>query len=301
MQRAPPPENNGDGLAARLGAEGFGDLPLQGAPNGGDPLPERLEDARARWPGVRVDGPTFARYLKERMGSSAPTRELLPQLCVSDLFLAFACSRGDAVALSLMESRYMAQLPRALARVDGSPAFADEVLQLLRRKLFSPEHGGPPRIVGYAGRGSLMGWLRAAALRTALSLRGAHWREQRLDSAIEADLIAGAADPEADLANGELRSHLRSALSHAFGSLSAEERNLMRLHLVEGLSIDRLATMFQIHRSTVARRVNRIREMLLQETRGYLVDRAGLCGGALDSALRLLQSGMDLSLSFLAD
>lgn len=297
MQRTTPSVNRV--RLGRLASEELPTLGQAGAPRRREPLQALLQAARAAWPGVRLDDRTFARYLAERIDPSAPAEAVLRDLSVSDLFLACACSQGDATALSLLETRYLAQLPRSLARVNASAAFADEVLQLLRRKLFSPGAGKSPRILAYAGRGPLIGWLRAAALRTALSLREANWREKGLDSAIEADLIASAADPEQALAKGQLRAHLKKALREAFDSLSAEERNLIRLHLVEGLSIDRLAVMFQIHRSTAARRIGRIRELLLEETRGHLAERAGLRDSDLDSALRLFQSGMDVSLSFL--
>jgi RNA polymerase sigma-70 factor (ECF subfamily) len=215
----------------------------------------------------------------------------------TDLFLAHACANGDPAALRYLEREFLSRLPRALSRLDPSPGFTDEVIQILRLKLLLPGDSGPPRILEYGGRGPLRGWLRVAALRIGLNLRGPVCREQCLDSAIERDLVEGSGDPEHALIRHQLRAHLKVAFVEALSSLSLEERNLLRMHLVEGLSIDRLAVMFQIHRSTAARRVRRLRELLHERMRSLLAEMAGLAHDELDSALRHVRSVLEVSAS----
>jgi RNA polymerase sigma-70 factor (ECF subfamily) len=278
-------------LARELGAPGAESKPIGAA----------LAEIRERWPDVRLDTSTFARHAAEHVAPRPLNQEELSRVCADELYLACACARGDRAALALLEERYLARLPRSLSRISSSPAFADEVLQQLRQKLLAWDGERPPRIATYAGRGPLMAWLRAAAVRTALNLRAARPPEPVVDAEIERDLISSAADPEQALMKHQLRAHFRQAVDQAFSALRPAERNLRRLPLVEGLSIDRLAVMFQIHRATAARRLERARARLREVARLRLADGAGLRESELDSALRLIRSEAEANLSPLTD
>lgn len=259
-----------------------------------------LDVVHAAWPEIRLDDADFVRFLAERLSPPCSAAEVA-KLYGGDLFLACACARGDAAALRRLDGSFLSSLPQSLRRIDPSPGFTDEVVQLVRRRLLLGDGGRRPRIFDYGGRGSLSGWLRVLATRTALNLRESARPMEVLDSATENDVIAGALGPEQALIKGQLRAHFRDAFGRAFGSLSLEERNLLRLHLVEGLSIDRLAVMFQIHRSTAARRIERVRLLLLERIRVDLVNAAGIPKSQLDSALKLVLSGLDLSLHCRSD
>src|SRR6185369_4971546 len=108
----------------------------------------------------------FVAHVSERLADEADSSTLH----VADLFLACACALGDARALALFEDRLMTQVPTHVARIDRSPAFADEVKAQLRDKLFVARDGAPPKIAHYSGRGPLGGWLRVTAIRTAQNL-----------------------------------------------------------------------------------------------------------------------------------
>lgn len=261
----------------------------------GSQLRAILEEAHAAWPTIRLDDADFVRFLSERLSLPCSAADLA-KLHGSDLFLVCACARGDAAALLRLDGSFLSSLPRSLRRIDPSPSFTDEVVQLVRRRLLLGDGGRRPRIFDYGGRGSLSGWLRVLATRTALNLRESARPTEGLDAAMESDLIAGALGPEQALIKGQIRAHFTDALCRALGSLSVEERNLLRLHLVESLSIDRLAVMFQIHRSTAARRIERVRLLLVDRMRVDLTDAAGIPKSQLDSALNLVLSGLDLSL-----
>jgi len=253
-----------------------------------------LGAARAAWPDVCLEDREFARCLTRRLPAASFGGAGSGEKHYTDLFLACACGSGNPAALHHLETKFLRRLPRVLSRINPCPSFADEVLQLLRLKLLVPDVGAEPRILDYNGRGSLSGWLRAGAVRTALNLRESGWREQELDSVIERDLI-DSSNAEGAVIKGQLREHLKPALADALGSLNAEERNLLRLHILHALSIDRLAVMFQIHRSTVARRIQRLQGQLLDRVRTQLSDVGGLDSDEVDSALRLIRSGRDLS------
>ena len=113
-----------------------------------------LHDAgRAAWPGVDVAGPVFARYLGERV-AGRDVADALGACHVEDLYLACACARGVAPALLSFERAFAVHVPAFVRRVDPSPAFADDVAQVLRERLFV---GAAPKIAEYEGRSDLYG------------------------------------------------------------------------------------------------------------------------------------------------
>lgn len=258
-----------------------------------------LDAAHRAWPDVALEDAAFVRALACRLEAPA-TAEGLARLHSSDVYLACACVRGEATALAHLERHFLQHLPKRLRRVDASPSFAADVLQAIRRRLLLHEGGRAPRLLDYGGRGPLAGWLRVLALRTGLNLRDATWRECGLEDGLEDNgpyrLLAAVVDAERTLMKGELRRHLAVALERALASLTAEDRNVLRWSLVERLSIDRLAVMLQIHRSTAARRVERARRLLVDRLRLELASVAGLSADELDSAVDLALSSADLSL-----
>ena len=78
---------------------------------------------------------------------------------------------------------------------------------------------------------------------------------------------------------------------------SDRERSLLRMSLIDGLSIDEIAPMYQVHRATVARWLEAARERLAAVTRSRLAQALKLEPDAVDSLLASVQNGFDLSLS----
>ena len=80
-------------------------------------------------------------------------------------------------------------------------------------------------------------------------------------------------------------------------ALTPHERTLLRQHYVDGLTIDVLGQLYQVNRSTCARWIERARVRILRALRGYMRTELGLDREDLDSAIALVQSQLDLSLS----
>src|SRR5260221_7085699 len=91
------------------------------------------EAGRAAWPDVEVRPSVFVRYVADRLEPSRALDVALETLRVGDLYLACACTSGNRVALAHFDREFLAKVPGALGRLDSSPAFVDEVLQLLRQ------------------------------------------------------------------------------------------------------------------------------------------------------------------------
>src|SRR5439155_27001611 len=100
------------------------------------------------------------------------------------------------------------------------------------------------------------------------------------DGDAELDRLVGAdPDPETALLRARYASAANEALREAFASLDARERNLLRQHFVDRLSIDDLGPLYGVHRATVARWLERAREALEARTRKLLMERLDVGGG----------------------
>ncbi|MFP2925265.1 sigma-70 family RNA polymerase sigma factor [Pyxidicoccus sp. 3LG] len=213
-----------------------------------------------------------------------------------DLAFARACAQGDAEALAGFESRFVPQLKKALLQRGLEAAIADEALQLLRVKLFVPSGARPPRISDYSGQGSLLAWLRVAALRTALNMM----RERKVAFELDDVRLEEAASPadEADrrYIKDRYRKDFTEVFQEALKELEPRARTLLRLHLVDGLGTADIARAYRVDRSTVKRWLAQAREWLREEVRRRLAARIGVDTPALGSLLLELQSQLDLSI-----
>jgi RNA polymerase sigma-70 factor (ECF subfamily) len=246
--------------------------------------------SRAAWPAIPLAEEAWARDLGRRVGDK--TREL-SALQAEDLYLACAATRGDARAQAQID----ALLPEACAALpgDGGAAFADEIRQLLRQKLFVATEEGAARIAGYTGEGPLRSWLRVAAVRTALSARRRERDDQADDRALEG-LAATGPDPELDYLRLRAGADFRAAFHDALAALAPRDRTLLRLYYLDGVGVERLGSVYGVHASTASRWLASIRQKLLLETRRLLAERLHLTGSDVESLLGLVRSHLEVSL-----
>lgn len=247
-------------------------------------LRERLAVARARWPAVKLTDAAFFEHVARH---APPDPVVLQALHLEDLFFACACAKADPAALAVLEASILSQVPRWIARFEGVPA--DDVQQELRQKLLL---GASAHLLAYQGKGALARWIRVAATRAAIDVQ----RRQRpvADDPIE-QLFAGP-DPEIDFVKLRDREAVRSVLHDAMRALPAREATLLRLHHIEGVSLERLGELERVHRATIARWLADARALVLDQVRKLLRERLRLSEEEGDSLLRLLRSRLDLSI-----
>ena len=250
-------------------------------------LEDVLARCRVRWPGVAAEGPDEA----VRRLAVTPSKAEEP-LHLDDLWLASACRAGNRAALGHFDRDFLARSLAGVARLDPCAAFADEVSQSVRERLFTDSTGGS-RLAGYTGRGPLLSWVRAVAMRCALNLRRGKHQESE-EPLLGISSIGD--DPELQLLRSRFGAEFKEALGAALRSLDPQERSFLRLHLVEGVTIDRLAASSGVHRSTVVRRLAAARGNVLRKTRARLATTLRVEPSEVDSLIGLLQSRLDLSL-----
>lgn len=252
--------------------------------------------AEAAWPAVRVEREGFVRHLASSALEGEPAGASLSRFVVADLYLAYAASRGDGAALAALDALIVRATQSAVARFRRSSAFADEVCQAVREALLLVRDGGPPRIADYAGHGSLMAWLRVTALRKALTLvRRRDPSDASLDEGHD-DFVHFGADPALAQLQERYGPRFKAAFQEGLRALSDRERTLLRLSLIDDLSVAEIAPIYGVHRATVARWIAQAKERVIDRAREVLTAGAAMSRDEFESMALLLRSQLDLSL-----
>jgi len=262
-----------------------------------DPPPDDLgpvlaricDDGRRAWPTLAVDEVTFCRFLGERVAVERVMARDEPVLA-ADLYLACACVLGVPSASRELVHACDAPVRAALARI-LEPADRSEVVQRVWENLIVAD---PPRIGQYRGDGTLLAFVRVAAVRQAISER----RKTRPVGADALELLHiadDADDPELQYLKQHYRAEFRRSFATAFAGLPAAQQLLLRLDVVEQLTIDQAAAVYGRSRTTTGRHLLEARQALAHATLADLQTRLGLESSELRSLSRLVRSAIDLS------
>ena len=190
----------------------------------------------------------------------------------SDVDLAQRCGDGCSVALAWVLRNFGGDVRRAMRRYRLSDAESEEAEARLWARLLVGLDGERPRILTFAGTGSLRAWLRQCAAREAL---GVLRRRRPQRDVLPTDLLDDSGDPEDRALAVEHSVAFREAFSEALESLEPLERELLRLCLVEQVSSAELAARHGVHRVTVTRWLGAARSKLARRTGRMLRDRLG--------------------------
>jgi RNA polymerase sigma-70 factor, ECF subfamily len=220
-----------------------------------------------------------------------------PAARAADLYLAGACAVGDPAAIALLDAELPGIVRPALARLGVPRSDDEEIVQRVRIALFSPGPDGTRGITGYSGRGELRSYVRAMAVRQAL--RRIEREEQPSPDGDEGlALLPDRADsPELRLLKERCRAELRGAFATALAAIAPRARTLLRQHYLDGLTVDVLGRLYRVHRATAARWIDAARADVLREVRRHLRVTLELGPDALESAVALVRSQLDLSLA----
>jgi RNA polymerase sigma-70 factor, ECF subfamily len=242
----------------------------------------------------------LARFRENERGRVAVTRFAANEerdrsiAALVELRLSWALDGGETKAMRAMDDRYVRGVERALVKFKLDEAAIEDVMQRVRHKLFVRDDQGKIRVLDYAGEGRLRALVQVAATREALdSLR----RPRETEG--EDDLLAlpsGEVDPEIATLKARLGGEFKSAFEAAVKRLSSRERNLLRMHIVTGVPLEQLATMYSVHRATIVRWMAAAREALLKALMAELTQRTGARGAEIGPLVDLVRSRLDLSL-----
>ncbi len=238
----------------------------------------------ALWPGISVDASGFSGHLAN-LSVADPDLEARG----AELALCYACLRGDAVALRILERDYLSKIAPAIARVNRSDEFVDEIRQAVRERLLM---GEAPRLGRYSASGALGAWLRVLAMRVALDqVRKQPPRGEKLLQVLAEPFTSAPSE------GGAYRETVLTALREAFGTLSSREKNVLRLQYLDAHSIDQIGVLYGVHRATVARWLARGREKIFGFVAYRVRSELSLTDSDVRSVIAKVQSQLDASVA----
>jgi RNA polymerase sigma-70 factor (ECF subfamily) len=246
---------------------------------------------RAAWPGVTLTDEFIGERIASRLHDDPEASS--EEAHDADIYLALALATGNPAALKVFEDKLVPQMDVALRRLRLAGGTADEVKQALRFELLV----GDQKITDYAGRGELAAWIRVSATRKALKLIRKADREETLDEILLDHWPATTPDPASKHLRSTYTAELKAAIRGAFAALEVRQRNMLRQHILDELTIDDLARLYRVHRATCARWLADARADLGRNTRKRLISALGVGGNDVDSLLRFLDSDIELSIS----
>ena len=255
-------------------------------------LEASVRAARAQWPGVSLNEAEFGFHL----ASVGVDVHRLDTVRIDELVLAFAAAQGDVEAVLRLEVEFMKPALAALSTLRWKGDQERYTSQMVRQKLLVEDENNAPKLLQYSGRGPLGGWLRVTALRTAMSVlrvRGIAVTES--DDAL-ADLAVADLSPDVAHLRARYGAEFKRAFEEAFAQLDPEDRTVLRLSLIDGLSIDQLGPVLGCHRATAARRIQRTKEALVEGTRAVLMQRLQISADEFESLMLVMMSQLDWSI-----
>jgi RNA polymerase sigma-70 factor (ECF subfamily) len=260
-----------------------------------------VAEGRAAWPDLAVIAKDVVAFVGRQVTPEL-AEAALDGLRPADIYLACACSKNVAGAVTAFDREYMREVDIALERMRITAARVADIKQLVRQRLFvgggtagAPTSAG--KIAEYGGRGDLRRWVRSVAVRTCLNELRKGKREVLLDDdRLIAQHAMGGDDPEVDYMKRTYSNEFKAAFAEALSSLGAREQTLLRYHHVDGLNIDEIGAIYRIHRVTAFRWLEKAKDQLVKTTLETLRTRLKLPSAELDSVLRMIRSQIHLSL-----
>ena len=240
-----------------------------------------FEEGQKAWPQLAVSQAELDSFLADREPTEPPPS--------ADLFLVCACALGRPDAMGALEKSVLAQVPGWVARIDPSPDFGDDVAQAVRELLLT---GDRPRLWTYAGKGSLEGWVRVTAVRLALKLK-ARQRPTVPDASAAVQLTP---DLGTQVEKAQVRAEVEQAMELVLASLDTEERAWLKLYYLDGLSLEKVASLFGVHTSTISRRIAALESHVLSSLRERLQHQLRLPRAEVESLIRFVRSQLEVSL-----
>lgn len=254
---------------------------------------------QASWPEITIAPEAFVLFLVKQLRPEDLELAGLQSLRVGDLYLLCAAGQGHRAAMDVLESKHMSTVRLALRKLSTPEPLIADIVQSLYSRLLERQNAPqemPEVRLGYAGRGTLMGWLCTCAVHEAGHRRKRDKREVDLEQS-SALLLDPGKSPELALLTGQLKVAFDVAFREASATLTSRERNLLRYHYLSGLSIDQIGTIYRVHRVTASRWVAQARERLATQTRKRFLLSVPTRLASLPQLMELIRSQLGINLA----
>ncbi len=256
----------------------------------GSTLEDVLRAGEAAFPELAPDRAALRAQLGQQLDPTAPPTSEALQV---DLYLAAACAIGHEPAFEALEQRHFPAVTRSLMR-GRLPLSLDELVQLLRERLFLTRPGQTPKISSFRARGPLEKWLRAVALRLAGGSQSGAPAPRGEEWLVDQPMLAP--DAELDLLRARHRGQFQRALQEAFAALTVRERAVLRLHFVSGLPVEQVAAHYHVAKSSASRWLSAARAKICEHVRARLGAELSLTRAEQLSLISAVRSQLSISL-----
>lgn len=267
------------------------------------------ETARGKWqPAVlpsegngAKDQEDFTRFLAQRLHvkfAGVPLAQMLKDLALTDLYLAYACLRHEPKALEMLDHDYLANLPTLIRDSRGSQDEINELRQMVRVQILVGPGRPKPELAEYKGTGPLRKWIQMVAAHLVRKLNAPSRRmtpREDADALIEA--LPAPDDPVVDALRKRHLPHILEALVHAISTLSPDQRHLLRLHFRDRLSTSKIALLYGVNQSTIWRDIKKALDAVYTEMKRNMQERLNLSTHDFTSLVNALRSQFDMSIS----
>lgn len=203
----------------------------------------------------------FTDFVLERISAGPAERDpagYVSRLCLDDLYLAVACSRGDDDAWRECRERYFEYIRGFTKRFlhDRAAAdVADDVIAELWQR---------GRFAQYDGRSTLRTWLGAVAAHAAINAGKIERRMTPFEPEVRERVPPGARSTAAEDPTEDRETHrvFAGLVSGALAQLDAEGKLLLLLYYEQKLTLDQMAGVLGTSKPTLSRRLERLRRGL---------------------------------------
>ena len=253
-----------------------------------------IAEASTRYPGVvapDLEVP-FTEAVAARVEGEPDIAAAVARLALPDVYLVTAVLAGSRVAVTTFEKLVRDETTRAVARLGkNAPAAEDVVQELLFKLLVRQNDQTIVKLSAFGGHGALHAWLRVAAVRAAISLT-----RRKQDHLVDDEALAAVADDTDDQALAFLKSSYRAQFKAAFEATLAEMprrgRTLLRLQIIDHLTLEEIGAFYQVSRATAARWLADARSELVGGTQKRLVASLSISSTELSELMKLVASSL---------
>lgn len=234
----------------------------------------------------------FARALARIVSKDGLAPDEADSLQVEDLGCAVLALGGVSGAVGELDG-LLREAGRAVARTMSIAASdADEALQVTRTKLLVADADKVPALASYSARGRLRAWMASVLGQEALRIVKA--RAKEVPESEWSDIVLDGLERSG---GARFAAAFRVAFHDAFARLAPEDRRILKLSVVDGMTAEGIGQTLSRHRVTIARRLGDIRAHLVNETRARLAKDLSLSPSSLSQELRDHMSELDVSLT----
>jgi|GEM_PF-5543614 len=248
-----------------------------------------------RWPSFAAYKEQFVPRIAHTVRDDADESTAISLLRAEDLLLATAALAGCTAAQSEVESLIRETIrPALLKYLRSDEPLVEEIAQCTTVDvLYGRKEGRRAKLATYSGVGRLTGWLTTVAKHTAnehLEQRGRIPRDEPAAPPWPDD------DPETAPYMNQYGAHLMAAIRRAIDELPAKPRTLLKMSLVQGMSIDEIGRFYGVHRATAAKWIKDAKLLVVDHSQETFCGDTGAASTDFKSILRVLVGYVDVSI-----